>query len=196
MHVSPLEIEIRYEVPTDEDRARVIALLEGLAAVETQSQTDVYFTSKHKDFIASEECLRIRTVDGESIITWKPPSDDEMRASDHFWKEEVDVPVGGHQQEAQRLLERLDFRPVVTVEKVRAVYRISEFQSASIDVVARAGTFIEIETISSDRESALESNRALAKMLGISGFPVSKTPYRDLVIRDGEHGSAWESGAR
>ena len=146
-----------------------------------QHQIDEYFTSKHKDFISSEECLRIRSINDRTILTWKPPTTTDMRSAPEFWKEEIEFAVAAQPRLIKRFLEALDFIPYVTVEKVRTAYINSIGVEISIDKVSHLGTFMEIEIKSADVARARRQLADLARDLHLSDADISDVPYRDLV---------------
>ena len=177
------EVELRYslrslEVPEICQRLTELAFVHHADLI----QRDIYYTSRYKDMIESEECLRIRTVDGESEITWKPPSTREMQCADAFWKREIDLPVGRHGPVAEELLEMLDFVQYCIVEKKRRLFiRFADQVEAAVDDVTGCGFFIELEKKSSEVEEAQMCLDELAKRLQLKKSSISKTPYRDIV---------------
>lgn len=178
-----LEVEIRYRL-LDEDRERLLLELSrlGFSPCGSTVQRDVYYTSRHKDFVETEECLRIRHVGTRATITWKPPTTAAMRRSDQFWKEEIDLRIGRQFGVARRLLCALDFVEYVTVIKERTVYRRhSSSTEVAVDCVEGLGSFVELESQSLDAISARRRNRELARCLGLDPRCLVTIPYRDLV---------------
>ncbi|MCK0138918.1 class IV adenylate cyclase [Aliiroseovarius sp. F47248L] len=177
------EIELRYRLGSE-----VLAvefgknvLNQGFKVEASLSQEDIYYSSKHKDFIESEECLRIRTVDGRSEITWKPPSTADMKVADEFWKEEVDLQIGSQHDIAKKMLNALDFFEVATVEKQRQSFVGPEGVEVSIDVVKGVGAFVELEVKHHDPDHGKRVIRRTAEGLGLAASEICRTPYRDLV---------------
>ncbi len=177
------EIELRYRLG---DEAEVNALEktilnQGFELEGTLEQEDIYYSSKHKDFIESEECLRIRTVDGQSEVTWKPPSTADMKDADEFWKEEVDLQIGSQNETARKMLNALDFFEVATVKKLRRSFVGPEGVEVSVDVVIGVGAFVELELKHHDPDYGKHLIRAVAESLGLTAKEICRTPYRDLV---------------
>jgi len=182
MQSLPHEVERRYKVKESdlpEIRTKLSRL--GFEQAYVQHQADEYFTSRHKDFIASEECLRIRSVDSATILTWKPPTTDEMRIAPEFWKQELEFPVDASPEMVRQFLVALDFISYTVVDKVRNTYRDQSGVEVSIDQVDRLGTFIEIEIKSMDVEQARQDLVQVAKELTLDDGDISIVPYRDLV---------------
>jgi adenylate cyclase class 2 len=176
-----LEVEIRYALgdsSVDDWHQRLARA--GFTLHDMVNQHDTYFTSLHKDFIATEECLRIRDSGEAIVLTWKPPSTAEMQASPIFWKEEVDLDVTTQSEIARRLLDALDFIEYVQVEKERRVYRRGTVE-AGLDLVTQVGLFIELEIKTPDRLQGEQELLAVVSELALPNDCLSTTPYRDLV---------------
>jgi adenylate cyclase class 2 len=182
MAMKLLEVEQRYAL-SGRSPSAIAARLKDLGFVEQSliSQRDTYFTSRHKDFIASEECLRVREVDARAELTWKPPSTDEMRGATAFWKEEIDVDVTGQVDDVLRMLRMLDFVEYVVVAKDRRVFVLPDGVEVAIDSVQGVGSFVELEIKAEDPGPALARLQQLADQLELDPAWVSKVPYRDLV---------------
>lgn len=147
-------------------------------------QIDTYFTSRHKDFIETEECLRIRQEGSREMITWKPPSTDEMKIADEFWKEEIDLDVTGSSDIAFRLLDRLDFVKYCVVDKTRKVFVNDQGVEAGLDRVVGVGVFLELEVRMREVQDARKLLRSTADSLGLDPDRLVRVPYRDLVRRE------------
>lgn len=149
------------------------------------SQEDIYYTGRFKDFIASEECLRIRKTDNKEEITWKPPTTDEMVAGQQYWKEERNIDISGRADDFRYLLERLDFIEYVTVVKRRAEFRVDGSTSVAVDNISGIGTFVEVETMADNHEIAVAKNLDELSKLGFENYLRVTRPYRDIV-KDGQ----------
>jgi adenylate cyclase class 2 len=177
------EVERRYSVSEKQMSAvKEVLCASGFGFSYRQHQVDEYFTSKHKDFISTEECLRIRSIDSSTIFTWKPPSTEEILKSADYWKEEVEFPVDASPSKAKRFLTALDFVSYVTVEKIREAYADDLGSEVACDEVSGLGFFVELEIQSRDIESARKSISQLAENLGLKDEDLSTVPYRDLVF--------------
>lgn len=148
-------------------------------------QKDKYYTSKYKDFIESEECLRIRTTNSYVELTWKPPTSKEMNEKGQYWKEELDIDIKSIHEKVEKLLLVLDFIEYVEVEKRRLKFRINDFSIICLDKIEGLGWFIEIETMHDDENYALEQNETYANKLMLKTEDKVNIPYRDLVKKNG-----------
>jgi adenylate cyclase class 2 len=176
-----LEIETRYRLSGTVSSMIDSLITNGYNEESERDEVDTYYTSLHKDFIASAECLRIRRCDGESTLTWKPPSTEEMKAAPDFWKLELDLNVTGQESIMRELLKALDFVEYVEVRKHRRIFRDGTDVAVTIDEVDIAGLFIEIETQTNEQEVGRRRIREVAERLGLRRDALDSAPYRDLV---------------
>jgi adenylate cyclase, class 2 len=181
------EVERRYKIAPGsvQDLQRVLNDM-GFSPSYSQYQIDEYYTSKHKDFISSEECLRIRSVDSDIILTWKPPSTDDMRAAPEFWKQEIEFGVSASADIVRSFLQALDFLPYVTVAKRRRAFADQTGTEVAFDEVQGLGSFIEIEIQSDDIEEARATILRVSEALRLPDDDISTVPYRDLVASRGK----------
>ncbi|MGO8754660.1 MAG: class IV adenylate cyclase [Gallionellaceae bacterium] len=182
------EVEIKYFVGKEDDaiRSAINNITSNPPVLEEQE--DLYYTSAHKDFIKSEECLRIRTTGDMAELTWKPPTTVEMTTDQQYWKEEIDINISGQGQLVMRLLERLDFILYVKVAKKRYSYKVDVDTEIALDYVDPLGVFVEIETIASNTNLARAKNEAFASQLGLQAAQRVFRPYRDMV----KEGAVWK----
>ncbi|GAB3467346.1 class IV adenylate cyclase [Actinophytocola sediminis] len=123
-------------------KARLRAL--GARPESPVRQTDAYYNAPHRDFLGSaviSEWLRIRVEDGGGSVNFKrfhPVGAVAPTHADEFETAVDDVTA------VRKLLEALDFRPLVTVEKTREAYRLADVEVA-FDQVVGAGDFVEFE---------------------------------------------------
>ena len=179
------EVERRYRISADEIPAVKERLLSmGFTLAHDQRQVDEYYTSKYKDFIASRECLRIRSLGSRTILTWKPPSTDDMRKAPEFWKQEIEFGVEAEIAVVQQFLVALDFVPYVTVTKIRRAYTSPSGIEVSFDEVAGLGHFIELEIQTADVDEGRANIVQMSEALGLNAESISTVPYRDLVATE------------
>lgn len=184
MNTDKNEIEVKYYLGDNVSELRHI-VAQRWQRIGVQEQSDTYYTSKYKDFIATEECLRIRCTDAYEELTWKPPSSVAMKKEGQYWKEELNVKITGQSATIRKMLEKLDFIEYVTVLKRREIFKIDSDSIVALDHIEGLGWFVEIETLfHSDRdEEGVNRNYKIAEDLGIRQCPQIDEPYRDLVKR-------------
>lgn len=177
-----MEIEIKVKVKDPENLRKMLEKkqfkLEG-----TGTNKDTYYTIKHRDFMATKECLRVRDMPEKKkvVITYKPASSKAMIQEKMIWKKELETTVGSAEV-IEGILEAIDAIKLVVVEKMRESY-VKEDIHATIDQVKGVGCFMEIEKMSNDVE---KTKRELWTLLGELGFTESDIEvknYRDLVMR-------------
>lgn len=138
-----IEIEKKFALPNP---AALKTKLDELGAKpsEPTRQVDAYYNAPHKDFLAPEaisEWLRIRTEERGSSVNfkrWHPIEALVKTHADEYESKVDDV------EAIRRLLEVLDFRLLVTVDKTREEWKLPEVEVV-FDHVVDAGDFVEFE---------------------------------------------------
>jgi len=116
--VKYIEVEKKFALPNPDMLKAKLIELEAKPSPQTH-QIDAYYNAPHRDFLAPQaisEWLRIRTEDAGSSINFKRwhPVDALIKThADEYESQVEDV------EAIRRLLKALDFRPLVTVDKVR-----------------------------------------------------------------------------
>lgn len=190
------EVEQKFPVA---DPAVVESRLIELAARfrEPVDQLDRYFAHPCRDFVRTDEALRLRRVGDEVAVTWKGPRIDSAAKT----RRELELglaavpPLPGGPRGGQatldrwtELLEALGFRPVRDVAKRRRPARVlwqgTEVEVA-IDTVAGLGEFVELELLAASNEVPLATAciASLAHELGCERQ--ERRSYLELVIAAG-----------
>lgn len=154
-----IEIEIQAQVESDAPLCEFLRR-EGVFVSERR-QVDEYFSPAHRDFVAVRpvaEWLRLRDADGACSINYKNWHHDA--AGRGRYCDEYESPVGDIGR-MRKILAALDFRPVVTVEKVRKIWTHGDYEIA-IDEVRGLGSFVEIEYIG---RTAADPEETMARMI-------------------------------
>lgn len=164
-----LEVELKFSIDD------ALALRERLAALGAgefgaETQADAYFNHPSRDFAQTDEALRVRTVEGESMVTYKGPKRGGV-AKTRF---ELELPLApGTAEGWAGILTRLGFREVAVVRKRRTLFTLDRdglrFE-VSIDEVEGLGLFAEVETLADEasRDAAERAVGELATSLGLS----------------------------
>lgn len=157
-----IEVEKKFALP---DPAALKAELAELGAKpsEPTRQIDSYYNASHRDFLAPEavsEWLRIRTEERGSSINFKRwhPLDAVIKThADEYETKVEDV------EAIRRLLEALDFTPLITVDKTREEWKLSEIEVV-FDHVVDAGDFVEFE-FKCDADNAEDATTRLQEFI-------------------------------
>jgi adenylate cyclase class 2 len=146
----------------------------GAELVEDIHQKDTYYKHPTRDYAATDEALRIREVSEETRVTYKGPKLDQTTKT----RVEIELSVDG---DAHSLLMRLKFEPVRVVEKQRRVYHLAGLE-VCVDRVKDLGSFVEIESKSSNRDIEGEKKRIfeLLHELGLEKF--ERKSYLELLL--------------
>lgn len=143
---------------------------------------DVYFDSPDGSFYTSGRELRLRRVDGRTLLTHKAPTFDPASRSKEEWETEVE---SGETLES--ILTHLGFRRKVAFTKrcrlYRETFRGLELTVTVVRVDFAPQEFVEIEHPAADQPSALAALaviRDYAAGLGLTR--VSHTAYTDRCL--------------
>jgi adenylate cyclase class 2 len=152
-----LEIEAKYRV-SDWEPIRAKLLGWGAEPIGTRVESDHYLNAPDRDFARTDEALRVRHTENETVITYKGPK----RAAATKTRTEIELPLAAGPELAVKLFTHLGYRPVAVVTKTRQAYRLSRggFDlQACLDDVGPVGRFVELEILA--EESAFESAQAV-----------------------------------
>lgn len=179
---NPKEVEIK--VSLSEDDAEKVENQVFDQNFSHYTESDTYFTAPVRDYMETNECLRIRERDGEPIeLTYKGATTEEMDEEGQFWKEEVDIPIEDV-EDAKSLLNAVGCEELVTVVKERKHAEIDD-KEITLDYVEPVGYFLEIESTAYNQEGveeAVEDNKSFLTNLGLDEVDVVDQPYRDIAM--------------
>jgi len=177
------EVEQKHRVENVD--ALIARLTERSAILEPPvGQSDQYFAHPSRDFAMTDEALRIRTVGGESFVTYKGPKLDSTTKT----RRELELPLDSQDSGGAQFIELLDalgFRPVAIVRKNRRAFQIEHHGrdvEGALDDVNGIGTFVELELIADDAnvEEAQRIVSALAIELALG--PAELRSYLELLL--------------
>jgi adenylate cyclase class 2 len=145
------EVELKFHV------AQPAVLEENLVAcgfdmVELQQHEDIYLRHPCRDFVLTDEALRIRRVNNQACMTYKGPRSAGVVKT----REEIELAIDSAALDDWLLLvNKLGFQQVVPVRKTRRIFECrsnKEFAEihVTIDCVEHLGNFAEIEIVVSD----------------------------------------------
>lgn len=171
-------LEIEVKCPVD-DLDAIEGKLKAVGAEfeGTLAQSDLYLSHPCRDFGKTDEALRLRTENGRSVLFYKGPKLDRTTKT----REELSSPVP-EPGPLLLILERIGFRRVMAVEKVRRVYRLDGVE-VSLDRVARLGGFVELEVQDLELEKGREMLEATMRRLGLER--TERSSYLELLLKKG-----------
>lgn len=149
------EVELRFKLSNIKE---VLIILEELAAekvIDQEYQCDTYFVPYHRDFFEEEiisEWLRLRKTNFKEQINYKRWLPIGAKIQTHCEEYETDVTDG---YALRKILEYMDFREIIKVEKKRNCWKYGDVLIC-IDEVTELGTFIELEYIKHIEEKKVE----------------------------------------
>jgi len=165
------EVKIKVECSSVENLVRVLEE-NGAKQVRVQDEVDIYYQHPCRNFLETDEAVRLRIVDGKTeSITYKGPRIQESNGV----KKRKEVILAIKTGNPDEFLRSLGFKPVVKVEKTRTYIEYQE-HLITIDKVKHLGCFIEIEGENPD--SIME----ILQRFGLQGDIVEET-YAEMILK-------------
>ncbi len=165
------EVEIKFHAPDHGAIARKLGAL-GAAEGETVDQEDIYLAHPARDFAQTDEALRLRRIGRENRVTYKGPK----LGGPTKTREEIELPLKAGREaleQYKRLFERLGFRPVAAIRKIRRPFRL-ERGGRTLEVVLdraeRLGDFAEVEAVAVGSEDLPGAQAAVLELAGVLGL--------------------------
>jgi len=158
-----VEVEIKIEIDNfKEIKAKVVNCGKLIKSIK---QVDDYFIPSHRDFFAQKphptEWLRIRTNPDKVIFEYdksiNKKENGEQECAEEYETEISDV------EEFRKILNFLDFKKVVTVDKQREYWDCGDLEIA-LDKIEGLGNFIEVEA-KGNFESTADAKTACLRFL-------------------------------
>lgn len=167
------EVEMKFRVPAGRAPEAGLAPLE-ISWAEPYEEVDRYYGHPARDFVRTDEALRIRyrnfpDDETERKITYKGPKIDTETKT----RREIEIPLAPGDP-WEDILDALGFTPRGIVRKIRrrgtCVFRGRQFEVLrdhlpELDARPGGGHFIELETLADERELA-EARSVLLELAG------------------------------
>jgi adenylate cyclase class 2 len=165
------EVEIKFHVA---DLANLERRLRSLSTEPAPpvAQEDTYLAHPSRDFAVTNEAFRFRREGSTNRLTYKGPKHDGPTKT----REEIEVAFADGEtsrDDMARLFDRLGFRPVLTIRKVRRTFhleRAGRSIEVALDDAEGLGFYVEVEALADRPEALAEAQAAvldLAKELGL-----------------------------
>jgi len=136
------EIEIQVKI---QNNSNLLSFLNQNAEFQKEShQIDIYYSPSHRDFLSVrpvKEWLRLRDSNGRHSITYKDWHYEADGNSNYCDEYETSI---DNLEQLQKIFKVLDFKPIVTVDKLRKTWMYKDYEIA-IDSIKDLGDFVEIE---------------------------------------------------
>lgn len=147
----PVEVELKFPIAAESDVWRRLAEL-GAVWSPPEAHIDTYFAHPARNFVETDEALRLRHIGDTTQLTYKGPLLDRLTRTRHEW--EVALEPGQQSADTMRaILVALGFRPVRDVPKTRRSAVIG-WRGVAIqcgwDEAPPLGTFLELEIVTDE----------------------------------------------
>ena len=171
---------IEVEVKVRADHSKIRPLLEEIGAnkIGIEEQSDTYFAAPYRDFAKTDEALRIRSLGGQAVLTYKGPKLDKVSKT----REELETPVD--ETTTVKIFQALGFSEAGVVRKKREVFSAGEI-IVCLDAVEGLGEFLEVEIVAEDEKDLKNSRDQLFKFLshfGVDEKDSIRTSYLEMVL--------------
>ena len=180
------EVEIKFQVENVSELERKLQQIGGTSFGEPVTESDSFFLHPCRDFVQTDECLRLRKrelPDGttEHSLTYKGPKIDTSTKT----RQEIEMPIT-EPERWENLLTALGFRNSASVQKIRRRQGLTvnnrhvEIVFDTLPALPESGRqFVEMETLA-NAEEVEESRKVilnLSEQLGLS------EPIRDSYLK-------------
>lgn len=187
-----IEVEIKASAaPLTLDEIKKKAGAAGFVPKTSMRETDVYFNGNDRNFLKTDEALRLRTYENidtggsQTAITYKGSKTDSRSNT----RTEFETGIEDFKT-MYDLLKALGYTPVFTVAKER-----TELAKGSItlclDRVEGLGDFVELEALTEDerkKEETVEKLLSLLDTLGISRENLTRKSYLEMLMEKARRG--------
>lgn len=189
-----IEVEVKYRIEDADAFEQRLLQCDGTVSVSEVQQCDQYFLHPVRNFDATDEALRIRSIHTPGQpdamqLCYKGPRLDALTKT----REEIEcdlVPEDGSvsPHPMHSILNALSFLPAGVVRKHRRSYECRSGErtlTVSIDRLAELGAFVEIEIVCQepDRRTATDVVLQFAASLGLSRS--ERRSYLELLAEPG-----------
>ena len=141
------EIEIKLQIDKD-DYLRLRSFFYGRGEfIREIHQIDLYYSPKDEKYYDSgDRCLRIRTENQSSILSYKRI---HGLNTDHQYIEEYETHIS-NVQSIKKILDALEFKCEIVIDKNRLDFRVDSEFLVSLDSIHGLGYYLEIESINEE----------------------------------------------
>lgn len=171
-------IEVEVKVRADHSKIRPLLIEMGASKTGAEEQSDVYFAAPYRDFAKTDEALRIRSLGGQAVLTYKGPKLDKVSKT----RVEIETPVDG--TAAEKIFQALGFLEAGAVRKKREIFRAGEI-TVCLDAVEGLGEFLEVELDVPDEKNLEISRDKLFEFLskfGLNEKDSIRTSYLEMLL--------------
>jgi adenylate cyclase class 2 len=145
----------------------------GAEPVAEQLQTDCFFDNADTALAKTDKCLRLRRQVVDKVERFFLTYKGAKEKSNFKKRQEIELEIS-NADAAHKLLSALGYEQVLTIEKKRHLWRVSDCK-VTLDKLPLLGDFIEIE--GPDDKSIAE----VQKNLGLSNVPHIPKSYASLI---------------
>ncbi len=159
----------------------------GFEYVGSETNSDTYLRHPSRDFRATDEALRLRSLENSSCITYKGKRVPGVVKS----RPEIELSFDHADRESWlEMFQQLGFTPLPTVEKQRQFYRPRQNSKhgtskilVALDEVQLLGSFAEIELVVANVNQLEQASAEVQSLAGVLGLnTVQPKSYLSLLL--------------
>lgn len=161
----------------------------GFVFDKTLHEVDIYFNGNNRDFLKTDEALRLRSYKnltagtGETVVTYKGPKLDKVSNTRLEYETQI-----GDLKIMKDLLTALGYQAVFSVEKTREEWALYKEGSPRVtlclDEVKNLGSYLELETLvekEEEKQAAVEELLALLDGFKIQRENLTRKSYLEML---------------
>ncbi|WP_406660407.1 class IV adenylate cyclase [Methanolobus sp. ZRKC3] len=169
---------IEIEIKARASHEHLKKMLSGMGAdfIGVENHSDTYYNAPHRDFAQTDEALRIRSVNGRSVLTYKGQKLDTISKT----REEFETEVDG--TNARSILLALGYFESGNVSKTREIFKYDDI-TIVLDSVEGLGEFVEVEIVA-ESDSDISKKRLFdcLEKLRIRQEDTIRTSYLEMLL--------------
>lgn len=159
-----IEVELKFRVADQQRLSDSLASL-GFRQTHELEQSDEYFAHPCRDFIETDEAIRIRTEGEVTRLTYKGPKLDKLTKT----RREIELDLGGAKtgEQMREVLLALGFKPSGLVAKQRVEGRVDwqdESVLVALDHVQSLGQYVEFEIVVAEESQLPKAQSVLISL--------------------------------
>lgn len=170
-------IEVEIQVNVENIKPLQEFLKKKAKFVSEKRETDQYYTPMHRNFISKlpiSEWLRLRDTEGKYSINYKHWQRDDEGKTNHCHEYETKI---DNIEQMKKILEVMDFKPVVEVDKIRRKYHFQDYE-ITIDNVVGLDEAVEMEFKGESEKTPAKITEEMIKFLRDLGVGKMKRSYQ------------------
>ncbi len=181
----PLEIELKFPVQSFESVETALAKRDVVFGPAVR-QVDQYLAHPQRDFVETDEALRLRRLARSCQVTYKGPKLDQSSKT----RREIEFTVSIEDvDKVEQLFKELSFHPVAVVKKQRRQATVTWNAisvTVALDTVEDLGLFVELEVVATTDDFEPIRQELFRFSASLNLVDTERRGYADLLLPRGD----------